>query len=1124
MRLRHIRYLIGVLTYLISSLAFSLGLGEITLNSQYNEPLDAEIRLLKVGDLTEREILVSLASREDFRRAGVERPFFLSNLRFDISLANPANPSIRVTSTQPVTEPYLNFLVDMQWPSGRLVREYTLLLDLPVFAEQAPAPVSQPSTSIAQPTPSQPVEPVRTAPARPAPVESTAPASVNRPAPTNTAGDQYRVRSGDTLWEIAARTRANESISVNQQMVAIQELNPSAFINGNINLLKNGRVLRVPDASQARQNSALQADQIVQSQTQSWRNQNRQQPVLTASQPSSRNTNSSQPEGRLTLGSADGGADQVSGSGTSGQGQALQNELAINQEALDKANRENSELRSRINDLENQIQTMEELINISNDQLKALETALSTDGDTNTSSTNTDTVAADPSNTAVDDELLVERTVIEPQPVEPIATETPDGSIDSVQDTSPIDIPAPVEPLPIPEPIPVEPVTASSPSIIDIIKDNLIAIGGGLLALLLLILLLLRLREKPEETDDSLDELDLSDDDEFAEDSVFDEDLDIPDDDDDVESFEENFDIAEEQETVEAQTEDVVAEADIYISLGQEDKAIDLLQGEIHQNPDNAEARLSLLKIYANNNDATSFDDQYAQLLPLGNVLANNQADALRQNIAGIGEFDTDSYAVDQEFESKIDETLDDAVDSIDESLDLDLDLDLDLEDASDSVSGLDSENLENLEDLDLDLDLDTDTSLDFSDTDLPDLDDDLDSLPSASDVDSIDVEDLVEEVDLEMGDMDVDSASALDLREVSELSLDKDESDALDLENSVILNSDSDESIDDLIPDLELDIIEGEDDESLVEIDIDVEELAEDDFSLDLDDDALSEVELPDALEIDLSEAEEAIDEGIQSSTDDLSLSDFEDISLEQENLKSEISPESLLDELSEDSLDELDISEDDSLSLDDESLELGSLELDSSADAIVEDTVEKVADAVDDSVESLDLGDVENALSLDDDPLDLDASIGDFDLDSLDREIDEMTADLEKEGGEQFEVPTLDTPETSLDDLTVDSEFESLDAIVDEPAEIEGESLASDELDEPEEISVESLDDVSISEDGDLSFLEETDEVATKLDLAKAYIDMGDKEGAQDILAEVMEEGSEAQKEQAQTLLGKL
>jgi FimV-like protein len=118
----------GAVTY--SALAPALGLGDITLHSALNQPLRADIALVDIGGLEEGELSVSLATADEFSRAGVDRVFFLNDLKFTPVLRGNRS-LIRVTSSKPVNEPFLNFLVQLNQPNGRLLREYTVLIDPP---------------------------------------------------------------------------------------------------------------------------------------------------------------------------------------------------------------------------------------------------------------------------------------------------------------------------------------------------------------------------------------------------------------------------------------------------------------------------------------------------------------------------------------------------------------------------------------------------------------------------------------------------------------------------------------------------------------------------------------------------------------------------------------------------------------------------------------------------------------------------------------------------------------------------------------------------------------------------------------------------------------------------------
>jgi len=218
----------------ISSHVNALGMGELDLKSALNQPLEAEIELLNIEDLSDWEIKPILASEEEFSRAGVERLFFLTDIDFTVK-----GNKVILKTNKPVTEPFLNFLVQVNWPSGRVLREYTLLLDPPVFDEEiqplnAAAPISQPGQQESQVVESQAV----------------VAASLNRWEDEAAAPGTYKVQPNDTLWEIAVNTRPDRSVSPQQMMMAIQAENPNAFIAGNINRLKTHQVLRIPTEDQ----------------------------------------------------------------------------------------------------------------------------------------------------------------------------------------------------------------------------------------------------------------------------------------------------------------------------------------------------------------------------------------------------------------------------------------------------------------------------------------------------------------------------------------------------------------------------------------------------------------------------------------------------------------------------------------------------------------------------------------------------------------------------------------------------------------------------------------------------------------------------------------------------------
>jgi len=244
---------------------YALGLGEIRLNSALNQPFDAEIELVSAAEEDLAALRASLASNDTFQRYGLDKPAYLSDFTFRV-VRSGGRDVLRVTSPRPVTEPFVTLLVEANWPRGRLLREYTVLLDPPVFA---PATVAEPAVAAPRATPA----PARTAPE---PGPALAPAPVEPPAPRPSAavvatpGSTYRVRPNDTLWSIASAAYPGSRADTNRAMVAIYEANRSAF-GGNINVLRAGSDLRMPSAGDVSAISASAAAEEVARQYRLWR-------------------------------------------------------------------------------------------------------------------------------------------------------------------------------------------------------------------------------------------------------------------------------------------------------------------------------------------------------------------------------------------------------------------------------------------------------------------------------------------------------------------------------------------------------------------------------------------------------------------------------------------------------------------------------------------------------------------------------------------------------------------------------------------------------------------------------------------------------------------------------------
>ncbi len=236
-------------------LVYSAGLGRFTVNSALGQPLNAEIEIVSLQSGEEDSLTARLASPEAFRQAGIELSSALVGLQFSIEKRGN-RPVIRLITVQPVNEPFLDLLVELQWATGRLVREYTFLLDPPEY--RGPKPVAAAPVAAPEPKPAPVAVP---APTKPVPRAEARSISA---APVAAGARQEEVKKGDTLGAIARRNKP-DGVTLNQMLIALYRTNQDAFIRGNINLVRAGRILNVPDREALAAIDAAEANQLVQS-------------------------------------------------------------------------------------------------------------------------------------------------------------------------------------------------------------------------------------------------------------------------------------------------------------------------------------------------------------------------------------------------------------------------------------------------------------------------------------------------------------------------------------------------------------------------------------------------------------------------------------------------------------------------------------------------------------------------------------------------------------------------------------------------------------------------------------------------------------------------------------------
>src|SRR3569623_984417 len=265
--LRKFALIVAAGSAMFFSAAYALGLGEIDVDSHLNQKFSASIPLNSISPEEAENLLVRLADNEDFNKAGIERSDYLSTLNFKV-VTDAKNSRIVISSKQLAREPFLSFLLDVRSSTGRVLREYTVLLDPPAYTQPAPvapvAPVakaptdfyqtaeeSNPSKPAAAPAPAAP-KPVVAQP-KPAPAASVAAPPAVAPvadaapdAPTVAYGP---VKAQETFWSIAAKLRPNPSVTMDQMLWALYRANPQAFEGKSITGLLKGATLKVPPLS-----------------------------------------------------------------------------------------------------------------------------------------------------------------------------------------------------------------------------------------------------------------------------------------------------------------------------------------------------------------------------------------------------------------------------------------------------------------------------------------------------------------------------------------------------------------------------------------------------------------------------------------------------------------------------------------------------------------------------------------------------------------------------------------------------------------------------------------------------------------------------------------------------------
>ena len=609
-KLAAVMFLLGGLQ---ATSALSLGLGALQLQSFLNEPLNASVDLLDMGGLHADEIIIRLASRDDFDKFGLDRPYFLSSIKFEVSAQENGAASIILSSDEPVLEPYLEFILEARWPSGRLLREYTVLIDPPFFSEvetvavsagqrvdeieAIPAPTKKNDEVISSGT-SVEIRSTDLAPDA-MPQRDYTSATVLSPVP----GSRYMIGREDTLWRIASLARP-QGASVQQTMLDIQRLNPDAFVNGNINTVKAGYIVYLPSASDISSADAGLALAEVREQNTAWR-EGRDATLTSASGPSL--TISTETKDDVTAETVD-----INDTATGSVGaKAAPESLPVKANSNDAAAPSSlaDEMQERLLVAEQQLETLQRIISLKDDQIAALQSALVAAGVVAAVDADAEPLGEDASSEILLDgeeplKAMITTDVDAPRDSSKGSVEGVEPDAESSQDKVPVNVPKAV-------PV-IAPETAGSGGWL---KDLLYLLG--VVALAVVAFVFVRRRKVDDEAISRAPGLRAGED-VFSQVLLEEQGLNIEESEDEeavrpVAVSVDDLGTSERHDDEPAshtEAANVLADVDIYVVYGRHSQAIDLLNNAIASEPDNPLYRRKLSEIEGQVHGATSSELQ----------------------------------------------------------------------------------------------------------------------------------------------------------------------------------------------------------------------------------------------------------------------------------------------------------------------------------------------------------------------------------------------------------------------------------------------------------------------------------------------------------------------------------
>lgn len=579
--------------------AEAAGLGKLTVLSGLGQPLRAELELGASRDEL-AGMTARLAPQDAFRQAGIDFTSGLLDLRFFIEKRASGQAVVKVTSAKPVNEPFLDFLVELNWPAGRLVREYTFLLDPPdVATKQSPR-------SVADARVVETVQGGGGAAERPTAGKAAPRAKVQADAPKPEATGTRVVQPGETLRKIATETQ-HEGVSLEQMLVGLLRKNPDAFAGNNINRLKAGAILGIPEKSEVEVVSPSEAKKVYLTQAADWNAYRQKLAAATAKAPAKEEAASQSSSGKITAkveekaAPAEQTKDQVKVSRTELAAQSAAAGKAAADAEADRIAKEKSlkEAQERLVMLEKNVNELQKLVEMKNQKLAELQQQTTAKKDEPKPAEAAKPVAAPvpaepPKVAEVAKPVELPKPLEEAKPVEP---------------PKPMEQPKPVEP---PKP-PVKPVVPPAPAPepeVSLFDDPLPLVGGGgILALLVGYLLFKRRRDRYASVETTAAPGPSS----LGPNSVFrmtgGQSVDTGNTPPQTGDFSQTG-----PGTIDTDEVDPVAEADVYMAYGRDTQAEEILLEALQKDPQRLAIHAKLLEIYANRRSLKQFETLASEL------------------------------------------------------------------------------------------------------------------------------------------------------------------------------------------------------------------------------------------------------------------------------------------------------------------------------------------------------------------------------------------------------------------------------------------------------------------------------------------------------------------------------